>query len=610
MEINTRSNRLFLALFLSLLLAALSYYLHAKAKAEELWGYWPLAFMLLGWGAKLSLVSTRFAHLPKAGEMLLMSSLTGLLLALGFMPLPFAPAMALAFLPLLWVEHRLGKDGKARKWPVFQFAFNAFLLWNILSTFWVLNASFFAGILANTLNAAFMALVFTAYHATRIQHNTFIGSLALIAYWISFEWLHHQWELTWPWLSLGNSFAHLPWLVQWYEYTGIFGGSLWILSLNLLLWQAFRQNLEQDNQTFSLRQTLKKALLQPAFLLCFFLPPAISLTLYYQYEETGPEIEVLSVQPNLEPHYQKFRFNNEEVFELHRNLIMPQLDQNLDYILFPETSFDQIQTNKLQDQTYLARLRTLLEAYPQLRLITGIGAYRIYDANKETLPKTGLRRQCGNEGKCIYYQAYNSAIQLQASPDTTPIYHKSKLVPGAENLPFVGDIALFKDLILSMGGLTGEGLTTQAERSSFRGPKANVAPMICYESVFGEFAAGYVRQGAQAFFVLTNDGWWDKTPGHVQHLHLASLRAIEYRRAVVRSANTGISAFINQKGEILKTLPYNQVGSLRAKIQLNANKTFYLRYGDLTARIALLLAGLILLSMFVRQLPNQGRRQL
>ena len=133
--------------------------------------------------------------------------------------------------------------------------------------------------------------------------------------------------------------------------------------------------------------------------------------------------------------------------------------------------------------------------------------------------------------------------------------------------------------------------TTQEERSVFelnRG--SSTAPIICYESVYGEYVTGYVKNGADFLTIITNDAWWSDTQGHKQHLNYAKLRAIETRRSIVRSANTGISAFINEKGDITQTLGYAEIGSLRGEVTLNNKETFYVKHGDYIARVAHLLA--------------------
>ena len=135
-----------------------------------------------------------------------------------------------------------------------------------------------------------------------------------------------------------------------------------------------------------------------------------------------------------------------------------------------------------------------------------------------------------------------------------------------------------------------------------------VAPVICYESVYGEFLAGYIRKGAQLIFVITNDGWWGDTPGYRQHFTFSQLRAIESRRSVARSANTGTSAFINQRGEAFQMTPYWEPAVIRQKINANDRITFYVRYGDYIARICAYVSALLLLITISRNLANRKKR--
>ena len=67
-----------------------------------------------------------------------------------------------------------------------------------------------------------------------------------------------------------------------------------------------------------------------------------------------------------------------------------------------------------------------------------------------------------------------------------------------------------------------------------------IAPVICYESIYGEYVTEYVRNGAQMLAIITNDGWWKKSQGYKQHLSYSKIRAIETRRSIARSANTGV----------------------------------------------------------------------
>jgi apolipoprotein N-acyltransferase len=140
--------------------------------------------------------------------------------------------------------------------------------------------------------------------------------------------------------------------------------------------------------------------------------------------------------------------------------------------------------------------------------------------------------------------------------------------------------------MIDLGG-TVAMKTTQEERLVFEAnDHVKVAPIICYESVYGEFVTGYVNNGATLLGIITNDAWWDDTQGHKQHFSYAKLRAVETRRSVARSANTGISGFINPLGEVMSKSVYNTRIGLKAEVPLMTKKTFYVQYGDYIARIS------------------------
>ncbi|GIV30906.1 MAG: hypothetical protein KatS3mg029_0257 [Saprospiraceae bacterium] len=205
----------------------------------------------------------------------------------------------------------------------------------------------------------------------------------------------------------------------------------------------------------------------------------------------------------------------------------------------------------------------------------------------------------GRGSKLVLWEAYNAAIQLADGQDSIPVYLKSKLVPGAEILPYPRIFFFLKPLADKLGGSV-EGLGTQPERSVFASKWGKVAPVICYESVFGDYHADYIRAGAEATFIMTNDGWWDNTAGHKQHLMYASLRAIETRRAIARSANTGISCFIDQRGNILQPTRYGEKAAIRGTIRFSDAITFYVRWGDLIGRIGVFTSFILLLNTAVK----------
>ncbi len=566
-----------------------------RSQAEQLWGYRPLFCFLAGWGAIVLLRAYRYAKWPQRWRWLALSTLSGLLLGVGFpgiLPLPWL--MFFAFVPLLVVEREVAeaRQGPARG-EVMRFAYHAFVLWNIISTYWVANTAFVAGIFAIWVNALLMCIPFVLYHQAR-QVMPRLGYLAFIAYWIVFEYLHQRWELTWPWLTLGNSFAEFPSWVQWYEYTGVFGGSLWILGANLLvlrLWDTWRG---------------KAAPLQrPALRLLGLvaIPIAASLLIYSRYQEQGPIRQVVVVQPNFEPHYEKFDIPERVQMDRFLELSGQAVDEDTDYLLFPETSFGFVETGNINSYAAVQRIRQFFRDYPLLHVVAGVDAYHVFRPGE---PRSrAVRESVRAPGDTMYYEVLNAAIQLSMGSEETPLYRKSKLVPGPEIFPYPGFFFFLKPLVDRLEG-TIAGVGTQPERSVLSSQAGKVAPAICYESIFGEYVTGYIRKGAQAIFIMTNDGWWDNTAGHRQHLYFASLRAIETRRDIARSANTGISAFINQRGDILQPARYGEAAVIKGPVRFNEAFTFYARWGDIIGRIALFAAIILLLNTVAKGIGHRA----
>lgn len=586
-----KKTRLLLLLITIITTLVSGWIMYIRMAKEQLWGHWPLGLFLGGWLSIVLIFEPRFSPHPRHLRLLALSTLSGILLWLGFPTIPLTTLMFVGFVPLLIVEKELcDYREEASKWSFFKYSYHALVLWNILTTFWVTNTAFVAGLFAIFANSLLMAIPLVLFHQVR-KLTPKLGYMAFVAFWLTFEYWHLRQELSWPWLTLGNSFAEFPSWVQWYEYTGVFGGSLWILAVNVLFF-----HIVSPYYFHGTKIALKK-LGKP--LLIIILPILFSLYTYFSYEAANPDLEVVVVQPNFEPHYEKFSIRRTEQIRRFLSLSEKAITSETDYLVFPETSFGGVDLNKTEENPVVQELQNFVDKYPKLKLVTGIGARRIYGDEK---PDANALRTYTNSktGKVTYWEAYNAAIQVESGQKDYPFYLKSLLVPGAEFLPY-RDVFFFAEPLVNKLGGTMAGYGTQEKRSVFTGQDGTkVAPIICYESVYGEYTTGYIREGAEALFIVTNDGWWDNTAGHRQHLLFATLRAIETRRSIARSANTGISGFINQRGDIVQASRYDEPIALNRKIAKNREITFYVRYRDIIGRLAIFMAILILLNAFVR----------
>lgn len=519
-----------------------------------------------------------------------LSILSGLLLAVAWPTYGFSILIFVAFIPLLIMEHSVRKNDKHTKRKVFVFSYISFFIWNIITTWWIWYSTELGMIFAILVNSLLMTIVFMVYHFVAKRLSEKMALIFLVAVWISFEKFHLTWEVSWPWLNLGNVFSEQITWVQWYAYTGSFGGTLWVWLVNIILFLGVKEYAVHKN-----RKQLAK---NTAFaVLVFTLPTLLSFFMYVNHQEKGEAISVVVLQPNIDPYEEKYQLSNEKIAEKLIVLTEQQIDDNVRFVITPETVFaDNIRLNALQESYPLLMLKRLTVTYPKLNMVSGV-------AMIETFSDESRKTSQSNYWKSgIWYNDYNSAFLLNKSSDLE-LYHKSKLVVGVENFPYQNVLKpIFGETLIDLGG-TVALKTTQENRSVFVGIDGigKAAPIICYESIYGEFVTGYVRNGANFLAILTNDAWWRDTQGHKQLLSYARLRAVETRRSVARSANTGISAFINQRGDVLKTLAYNTQGSLKADIQLNEELTFYVKYGDYIARISYFLTLFIFLFSLARK---------
>jgi len=538
-------------------------------------------------------------------KLYLLSVLSGIIFFLSWPPYGLPLLLFVAFIPLLIIEKEISSEGyKGKRTLLFGLSFLAFFIWNITTTYWVYNASAGGAAMAILSNTFIMAAVMWTFHIVKSRLSpTYITSHSakwlFPIFWLAYEFFHHSWELTWPWLGLGNAFASMPSFIQWYEYTGTCGGSLWVLALNLSIFDLIKFD---SNKITTNKKSANKILLVAT---AIFLPIIFSLSLYYTYDEKQNPVNIVVVQPNIDPYSEKFSgLNFEEQLEKMLTLAESQVDSTTEYLVFPETALtESIWENDLPLTSSVHHLRMFIKKFPKLNIVVGAATWYLYEKG-EKLSETARKftRQDG------YYDAFNTAIHLDSS-NTIQTYHKSKLVPGVERMPYPFLFGFLESLTIDLGGTAGS-LGTQEERTVFhptpalpegeggstqKEQRSRVAPVICYESIFGEFVTEYINKGANVIFIITNDGWWGNTSGFKQHLEYGALRAIETRRSIARSANTGISCFVNQRGDILQQTGWWVPAAIKGTINKNSTETFYVKHGDIIWRVCFYVSIFILL---------------
>ncbi len=494
-------------------------------------------------------------------------ALSVVLLSVGWLGLS-GLSLLVGFVPLLWIS--ASYDASRRSWwHLFFWALLTFVGWNAATVWWIWYATP-VGPIAATIASSFLNMVaFMGYHTVSKRGPKALAYTLLVAGWIATEYWYTVGDFSWPWLILGNGFSHDVRLVQWYEYTGVFGGSLWVLLSNITIFEAWQQRSKARIARAAAVVTL---------------PMLLSAIIYLNIENPEKTTRIAILQPNVDC-YEKFAGGDAEQ---EQNLLdlLGEVPADTEFVLAPETAL----TRHLDEMrlNYYPHLQpfadTLKKVAPEALFVTGANTLRYYAAGSQT--------QTARHYRGIWYDHFNSVIAIDSSGVRPEVYHKGRLVIGVENTP-TWVFRAMKFLVIDLGGVLGQiGIGEQRlTYESASGVKGG--PAICYEGLYGDFYGDFVRKGAEVMFIVSNDGWWGDTPGY-KHLHsISRLRAVEHRRSVARSANTGQSGFIDCRGDVVgESLGWEERGVIDYALPCNSEQTFYTRYGDYLGRIAQLLMGL------------------
>lgn len=546
---------------------------------QPLWGKSTLYLFLGIWLIVTGILGRFRKSFAEDFHYFLLSVAAGLLPALGFPSSPFLPLMFVAFVPLFYLE-RMRYQNRIEQRAFFWYIFNGFLLWNICSTFWIANSVLAPAVFAIVVNALLMTLtVLWVNWIHRKSEVHWYFAYVFIAGWLIFEFIHLRWDLSWPWLNVGNALASWPVLAQWYEYTGTLGGTFWILYVNyLILLLVFPE--EGTEGKISSGRWLRLAIWG-------VIPPLISLFIYFNTDMEGREIEAVVINPNIEPHYEKFTQGEGEKGSIYEALLREALSYDPAVILFPETIFDRINVSAPELHPQIERMNEILEEEDSdARILLGVTAFRIFDEG-HVPDRPSIRESRTGDDSGFHWEVYNSAILL--GNDTVPVYHKQKLVPGAEIFPYRKFLPFLNPLVDQLGGSV-YGFGRPESQNVFEFDGVRLSPVICYESIYGQFTRKYIANGANLIGIITNDGWWGNTAGYRQHDQFAALRAIEYRRDILRSANMGHSGAFDSRGRrITEVNRYGEEAVIPVRVTLHEKITFYAIWGDYFGRFSIFL---------------------
>lgn len=528
--------------------------------------------------------------------------LSGVFLGISFPPFGLVGGFAafFALVPLL-----IALEDTVRLRNAFTRSYLAMFVLTIIATYWVGGWKgegsvdpflMIAGIALDFVHPLFLIVPVLLYDVTRRRFGRIAALVALPVLWIGFEYWHSTGDFAFPWLSLYNTQTYNTAYIQFIEFTGSYGLSLVILIINILIYIVIRFNVLFGKPLASaaaITDIKKYAKLKfiSAILLLLVLP-YIYGTL--KLSETPPKAErsitITIIQPNINP-WDKWSTGTDAITDsMERATRTAFKDSSLksDLILWPETAI----TYPITIPWKKNDLQNLYHFIDEIGkpILTGIPDREEYIRGRDFIPDDAKK----TNDSILFHRDWNSAMLFGKDPTGKfyyERYHKQKLVPFGEAVPFVETLPFLGDLFQwSVGlGSWNHGQGYEYFNMPFKGrlvtapDTAKICTMICYESVYPSYVREFVKRGAELITVITNDGWYGKSSGPYQHNRYATLRAVENRRWIVRSANTGISSVIDDKGRVLEERPLFESASITRNIPLLKEQTLYTKLGDFIA---------------------------
>lgn len=467
---------------------------------------------------------------------------------------------------------------------LFRYTYTIFLFWNIACCYWltltVIGANTLsegiayatAGILALAINPMLMALPFQFFSRIRWVLSPAWAGLCFICFWITFEYLHLNWELSWSWLNLGHALSPWPKWIQYAEFTGSLGITLHILLCNYFIYLFYRR-IQQKRAEWAMWMGLSIGmLLLPFALNIFILNP--NRDVFQSHGTLGVRV----VQPSVDPYFMENYYTPEEQVGLLASLSQEEGVDSIDLLVYPETAISRaIFENRLSGSRLLQPLWAVVDSH-EVDILTGLESYLTYP-EQDSAPLSARLNAKG-----LWMANFNAASILRKDRETSA-YHKGNRVPFVEHLPYLSWFGWLEDwgIPLSRSGYAPQDSIHNLETSN----GVPIGVMICYDSQFGDQVRIGTQKGAEMLAIITNDSWWGPSSGYIQHAYLSSLRAIENRREIARSANTGRSLFVDVEGNLLQETDWMEVGVIDREVKLYKATTFYARHGDFLGRIAM-----------------------
>lgn len=470
---------------------------------------------------------------------------SALALAAAWPPLPlgFLAFIALIF-PLDIVSGR-SFGGAFKKGYFFSF------IYFLASLYWIGWVHIPGTVAIAAIISLYSSYVFALYAAVYRRKR----ALAMVLFpflWIGMEYFRSLFEIAFPWSNLSYTQGSYTPFIQICEFTGDLGISIIVVVVNILLWRAWKN-----------RGARRKALLVGIAGLLIIIPTLYGSVVLSRAEpvDTGT-IRISLLQGSIPL---KTKWNPDK------------LDYNV----------------RVYDSLSLAGLPADLLVWPETAVPTYLLAdYRLTRFVEQTAMEAGCPilvgtldyRRLGDTA----VETFNAAIQFDPDGRFRTPYHKNKLVPFAETVPYGRYLPFLTNLSLGWSDFV-HGKHLQIYKNDF----GNYGTLICYEVIFPELVNRYVRNGADFLVNITNDTWYGLSSGPYQHAGMAIFRSIENRIWMARAANSGFSYFVDKYGRIYHESRLFERTIVRGKIEKVKGRTVFNRTGPILGQAGLLLIGLV-----------------
>jgi len=525
------------------------------------------------------------------------------MLGLSFPPFPFGILACFGLVPWLIVLADIDRIGQSLR-----YSYLVFVIFHIITLNWTGGYAhmhdpymMIAGAVTMFAHPLFYFLPAGAYVFVRRYFGDWTALIALPFLWVGYEYSHTLSEWSFPWITIGNSQSYNLAGIQFISETSVLGLSFWILVINVLAFALYSRVASEQWRFVS----LPSVQLAAAIIAVYYLPIIHGDTVLSRAPASLPEkrITVGIVQGNLDP-WEKWTTSGFKTIDLHleltRRLVADTSKPKPDLVLWPETAIPHYiltEANGVSREYLLDRVNAIgvpvLSGLPQA----------VYYQDSTKAPPSSKRLANGER-----YDAFNAAAFFQPGETKIPWYGKMKMVPIAERVPYA-DAFYFFDFLRWSVGIGGWQIGRDSVIFTEKKSGARFNALICYESVYPDLVAAFVRKGSEFIALITIDSWWSKMSGAYQHERFAIFRAIENRRWIARCAMGGISCYIDPFGRLYDATELFTQTTLSRTIGREAGLTFYTAHGDWLGSSCALIGVMFVAAAFGQKLIGKKRHQ-